>query len=86
MWWQEQQCDVARHDQTFSRLVPAGTIADQHSMGARCDLRADFSQVKAHYLGVCAGRDDGGTPPALRADGIKDVGRVMMIIAQHQRA
>src|SRR3984893_11538321 len=40
--WQEH--DVLRHDD-LRRTVPAGSVEDQQSDGARADASADFSQV-----------------------------------------
>src|SRR5277367_2335179 len=66
--------------------MPAGTVAQQHADRTGHDLRADLSQVQVHHLCVGAGRDDRGPDTTGRADGAKYVGRIMTIVAHHQRA
>src|ERR1700704_513221 len=69
--WQEH--DVLRHDD-LRRTVPAGSVEDQQSDGARADASADFSQVFVHGLDADCRHDQRGTGAARRADGAEEVG------------
>ena len=66
--------------------MPAGTVANQDGTRARCDLGADFRQMQIHHLRVGDRREHRRPHPALRADGAKDAGGIMAVIAHHQRA
>lgn len=63
--------------------MPAGPVADQQGMSARCDLRADLRQVRLHRFGIRPGGNHPDT--ALRADGIEQVGGGVAVIAHDQR-
>ena len=55
-------------------------------MGAWCHLRTDFIEMLVHCLGVNGGHDNGGAHTAGRANGAKQISRIMPVIAYHPRA
>ena len=86
VWRQRQQSDVVRHAQAAAGLMPAGAVTDQNSVRTKRHLSADFAQVLVHRLGVDARHDNGGTDASGRADRAEQIGRVMTVVAHHQRA
>ncbi len=82
--WQRQHADIVWHWQTFAGLMPAGTVKHQHGVRARRDLRADFPKMLGHRLAVDHRHDDGGTNTAFRADGTKQIGGIMAVVAHSQ--
>ena len=86
VWRQRQQSDVVRHAQAPAGLMPAGAVTDQNSVRTRRHLSADFAQVLVHRLDVDARHDDGGTDASGWADRAEQIGRVMTVVAHHQRA
>ncbi|GAN75774.1 hypothetical protein Apmu_0808_02 [Acidiphilium multivorum AIU301] len=82
--WQRQQADIVWHWQTFAGLMPAGTVEHQHGVRARRNLRADFPKMLGHRLAVDRRHDDGGTNTAFRADGTKQIGGIMAVVAHSQ--
>lgn len=63
--------------------VPSRAVDDDDGMRSRCDMQADLLQVAVHGFGADAGGDDGGTQVAGGADGTKDVGGLVSLIAPH---
>ena len=66
--------------------MPAGTVEDQQRVCARCRLRADFFEMLVHRFGIDRGHDDGGADAAGRANGTKQMDRVVADISYHGRA
>ena len=99
--WQRQKADVIGHRQSFSRLMPAGAVEDEHGVSAGCDLRTDFPQMLGHRFAVdrrrsskgsaCEARgklrryDDCGADAALRTNGAEEIGGVVAIVAYGRR-
>jgi len=67
-------------------LVPTGAVANQYGMGQRRDLGADHLQMVAHRLGIDLRHHDRRADGAVRTDCAEDVGRVVPVIAHHQRS
>src|ERR1700676_1387124 len=66
--------------------MPAGSVADQHSVGVSSHLHADFIEMLVHRLGVRGGHDNRGTDAAGRANRAKQISRIMPVITYHLRA
>jgi hypothetical protein len=82
---QPQQAEVGGHTQALARLVPPGTVTDQHGMGLGADLLANLGQVQGHRLAADPGHDDGGAHGTARADRTEDIGRGMAVVAHRRR-
>src|SRR6266849_5027771 len=59
VWRQPKQAEVAGHSQALARLVPPGTVTDQHGMGVGADLLANLDQVYRHRLAADPGHGSG---------------------------
>jgi hypothetical protein len=84
--WQRQEADVVGHRQSFSWLVPAGAVEEQHGVGARRNLTADLFQMLGHRLTVHRRHDDGSTDAAFRTHCTEEVGGVVAVVANRRRA
>jgi hypothetical protein len=78
--WQTQQADIIGRDGGFCG-VPAGSIDGGNGMRVWSDLAADFEQMQVHWLGIGTRHDQRRAGPARGADGIKDIGAVITLIA-----
>jgi hypothetical protein len=85
VWRQPKQAEVGWHSQALARLVPPGTVTDQHGMGLGADLVANLGQVYGHRFAADPGHDDGGAHGTARADRTEDVGRGMAVVANRRR-
>ncbi len=57
----------------------------QATLHAPSYLRADFGQVQVHHFAVGGRHYHCGADTTLPTDGAKDVGRIVLVIAHHQR-
>ena len=80
-----KQPDVVGHHQIAAQLVPARTVANQRCVGARGHPRADFGKMQVHHFGVCCGCEHCSPDAPLWTYGTKNIGRVMAVIAYHER-
>jgi len=78
---QVQQGDVAGHAQLVAVLVPAGTVEDEHGVGARCHDSADLGQVQVHHRGVGSRQYQGSTETMRRTDRSKQIRPVVALVA-----
>ena len=65
---QGQQADVAGHDKSTPRLMPAGAGECHDGMGAGSCLGADLGQMQVHCRDVDAWQHEGGADAACRTD------------------
>ena len=65
--------------------MPAGTVEQQHRVGAGGDGAGDLGEVQVHRLRVGEGQDQGGAGGALGADGAEDVGPFVSGVAHGAR-
>jgi hypothetical protein len=82
---QSKQAEVGGHRQALARLVPPGTVTDQHGMGLSADLLTNLGQVYGHRRAADPGHDDGGAHGTARADRTENVGGGMAVVANRRR-
>jgi hypothetical protein len=79
---QRQQADVARQPEFAAKLVPARAVQRDDGVRAGDDVRADFCQVKVHRLGVDRRQHESGADATRGADGAKQIGPVVSLVAR----
>ena len=77
-----QQTDIVRQAQDPAKLMPACAIQQHDGMCTWCDVTTDLDQMQVHRLGIGFRQDKGGADAAGWADGAKNVGPVVALIAR----
>jgi hypothetical protein len=79
------KCDVVGHGEAGGEMI-SSAVENKGCVRARCDVAADFFEMHGHNFGVGDRRDEGCGGAALRANGPKNVGPFVTLIARRTGA
>jgi len=79
------KCDVAGYGEAGGEMI-SSAVENKGCVRARCDVVPDFFEMHGHDFGVGGRRDEGCGGAALRANGAKNVGPFVTLIARRTGA